>query len=37
MSQMFNGCDKLEEIKINEDNKNIFLKTNHQMSEKFKL
>ena len=37
MSQMFNGCDKLEEIKINEENKNIFLKTNHQMSEKFKL
>ena len=33
MSQMFNGCDKLEEIKIND----IFLKTNHQMSEKFKL
>ena len=37
MSQMFNGRDKLEEIKINEENKNIFLKTNHQMSEKFKL
>ena len=37
MSQMFNGCEKLEEIKIHEENKNIFLKTNHQMSEKFKL
>ena len=37
MSQMFTGCDKLEEIKINEENKNIFFKTNSQMVDKFKL
>ena len=37
MSQMFNGCDKLEEIKINEENKNIFFKTNSQIVDKFKL
>ena len=37
MSDMFIGCDKLEEILINEESKNLFISTNEYMNEKFKI
>ena len=37
MSDMFIGCDKLEEIFINEESKNLFISTNEYMNEKFKI
>ena len=37
MSDMFIGCDKLEEILINEESKNFFISTNEYMNEKFKI
>ena len=37
MSQMFDGCDKLKEIKINAENKDDFISNNINMINKFKL
>ena len=37
MSQMFDGCDKLKEIKINAENKDDFVSNNINMINKFKL
>ena len=36
MSQMFIGCDKLEEIKVNEQNKKFFISTNNEIFAKFR-
>jgi surface protein len=36
MSQMFIGCDKLEEIKVNEQNKKFFISTNNEILAKFR-
>ena len=35
ISNMFDGCDKLEKIKINEKNKSFFIKTFNSMKDKF--
>ena len=36
MSQMFIGCDKLEEIKVNKQNKKFFISTNNEIFAKFR-
>ena len=37
MSQMFDGCDKLKEIKIAPESKEIFYSTNSNMIARFKF